>query len=75
MNEFLHRCGYGPCGASASYMIWDEENPPGNKNLLLLQVVSPIHFRLSPVPHNDPNISLVLGKGAEEDHRARPWPP
>ncbi len=37
MNEFLHRCGRSPCGASASYMF-EEENPPGNKNILL-----PVH--------------------------------
>ncbi len=33
MYVFLHRYGRSPCGASASYMF-EEENPPGNKNLL-----------------------------------------
>jgi hypothetical protein len=33
-------------------MIWGDENPSGNKNLLL-QVVCPIHFRLASVPHKD----------------------
>ncbi len=75
MYEFLHWRGYSLCGASASYMIWDEEKPPGNKNLFFLQVVCPIHFRLSQVPQSNPNFSLVLGNEAAEDHRARPWPP
>jgi hypothetical protein len=56
-------------------MICDEENPPGIKNLLFLQVVCLIHFRLSPIPNKTLNISPVSGDGALDDIERVPGPP